>query len=101
MTDHIYGRTNILGDEDRPHMFLKELKLNVDYLKEQANDLKPSDIKQMKDVVDFAKQLLSGIEYYRGLTNETLQSNFKDLLSRIETEIYSISKEILERFETK
>ena len=28
MTDHIYGRNNFLSNKDRPHMFLKELKLN-------------------------------------------------------------------------
>ncbi|PZR39377.1 MAG: hypothetical protein DI538_07015 [Azospira oryzae] len=101
ITDHIYGRTNILADQNRPHMFLKELQLNVEYLKEQANELKSTDTKQIKDVFDFVKQLLAGIEYYRGLTNETFQSNFKDLLSLFETEISNISKEILRRFETK
>jgi len=100
ITDHIYGRTNILADQNRPHMFLKELQLNVEYLKEQANELKSTDAKQIKDVFDFVKQLLAGIEYYRGLTNETFQSNFKDLLSLFETEISNISKEILRRFET-
>jgi hypothetical protein len=102
MTDHIYGRTNILGDQERPHMFLKELQLNVQYLKEQAQELKSSDVKQMKDVIDFGKQLLSGIEYYRGLSDESLhQFNFKEQLTMYETEISNISKDISDRFEPK
>jgi hypothetical protein len=102
MTDHIYGRTNILGDQDRPHMFLKELQLNVKYLQEQAQELKPGDVKQMKDVIDFGKQLLSGIDYYRGLSDAALQqSNFREQLKTIENEVSNISKVILDRFEVK
>jgi hypothetical protein len=102
MTDHIYGRANILGDQDRPHMFLKELQLNVQYLNEQAQELKSGDVKQMKDVIDFGKQLLVGIDYYRGLSDESLQQfNFKEQLSQYETEISDISKGILDRFESK
>jgi hypothetical protein len=99
MTDHIYGRTNILGDQDRPHMFLKELQLNVKYLQEQAEELKQDDVKQMKDVIDFGKQLLSGIEYYRGLSDAALQQpNFREQLKTIENEVSNISKVILDRF---
>ncbi|HEY0656202.1 MAG TPA: hypothetical protein VGD65_23875 [Chryseosolibacter sp.] len=102
MTDHIYGRTNILGDQGRPHMFLKELQLNVKYLQEQAQELKPGDVKQMKDVIDFGKQLLSGIDYYRGLSDAALQQpNFREQLKTIENEVSNISKVILDRFEVK
>jgi hypothetical protein len=83
-------------------MFLKELQLNVQYLQEQAQELKSGDVKQMKDVIDFGKQLLSGIEYYRGLSNESLQQlNFKEQLAVYEIEISTISKGILDRFEPK
>jgi hypothetical protein len=99
MTDHIYGRTNILGDHDRPHMFLKELQLNVQYLKEQAQELKSGETRQMKDVIDFGKQLLSGIDYYRSLADESLQQfNFKEQLTRYETEVSNISNDIAGRF---
>ena len=33
MTDHIYGRINLLNDTPRPNMFIKELGMYVDYLK--------------------------------------------------------------------
>ena len=38
MIDHIYGRTNIIARDDRPNMFIKELSLYINYLKEQIND---------------------------------------------------------------
>jgi hypothetical protein len=98
MTDHIYGRTNILGDQNRPHMFLKELWLNVQYLQEQVEELKAGDVKRMKDVIDFGNQLLAGIVYYRGLSDKSLkQTNFKEQLIHYETEVSNISKTILDR----
>jgi hypothetical protein len=33
MVQHIYGNTNILSDNQRPNMFINELKMYVDYLK--------------------------------------------------------------------
>ena len=102
MTDHIYGRTNILGDRDRPHMFLKELQLNVHYLQEQAQELKAGDVKQMRDAIDFGNQLMSGIDYYRGLPDAALQRpNFREQLGAYEHEVLHISRMILDRFEEK
>ena len=98
MTDHIYGRTNILENQERPHMFIKELKLNVDYLREQASELKPDDKKQMKDALDFGKQLLSGIEYYRSMSDKISQTErFNIQLNDLETEVNAISNEVLNR----
>jgi hypothetical protein len=100
MTDHIYGRNNILGDHGRPHMFLKELQLNVQYMREQAQDLKADDLKLMKDIIDFGKQLLSGVEYYRSLPDESLQNaDFREHLTIYESQVLNISQDILNRFE--
>jgi len=99
MTDHIYGRTNILDNQERPHMFIKELKLNIDYLREQSSELKPDDKKQMKEPLDFAKQLLTGIEYYRSISDKISQTDrFNVQLNELEAEINSISDEIVNRF---
>ena len=35
MVGHIYGRISLLGGADRPHMFLRELALYVDYLRNE------------------------------------------------------------------
>ncbi len=91
MTDHIYGRKNILGDQERPHMFIKELQLNADYLKEKLSDSKKDDAKQMKNAVDFGKQLLSGIEYYRSISDKlSHRDHFNDQLEQLEDEIKNV-----------
>jgi hypothetical protein len=94
MTDHIYGRANILADRNRPHMFIKELKLNVDYLKEQSSSLIRTDTKRTKDMLDFAKQLLTGIEYYRSISDTiSNRDKFNLQLNELESEIRNISSQ--------
>jgi hypothetical protein len=69
MTDHIYGRTNIMSNAQRPHMFINELILNIDYLQEQF-DIDHSNeqvTKKKKFYSVFIKNLLEGIAYYRDL----------------------------------
>ncbi len=68
MTDHIYGRGNILSNRTRPHMFIKELDLNIDYVKEQAKDWKKTDVKVAKDIKKYISNLLDGIEYYKSMS---------------------------------
>ena len=93
MTDHIYGRTNILSDPDRPHMFLKELRLNIDFIKEKipaASD----DRKTLKEIHDFSKQLLVGIKYYRSISDQIGESeNFNIHLDLFEEEVRTICLE--------
>lgn len=68
MVDHIYGRTTIINEASRPHMFVKELKLYVDYLKNQIAEA-PSlfSEKQLKYFHEFARNLQDGIDYYKNL----------------------------------
>lgn len=73
MVDHIYGRTNILPDERRPHMFIKELDLNIDYLREQIQEIRSWNEKLLKDITSFGNELLKGIEYYRQRVDVILQ----------------------------
>lgn len=49
-------------------MFIKELFLNIRYLEEQMLDLAALDTKAAKDLLDFSKNLLKGIAYYRQLS---------------------------------
>jgi hypothetical protein len=66
MTDHIYGRKNILSNAYRPHMFITELNLYINYLKEQLeNDFKTDQLAERKKYyVSFFKNLKEGIAYY-------------------------------------
>lgn len=68
MTDHIYGRANVVSNSERPNMFIKELELNIQYLSEQVNELDASDVRAVKDLQLFSRNLLQGISYYRDLS---------------------------------
>ncbi|RAJ80225.1 hypothetical protein CLV59_105333 [Chitinophaga dinghuensis] len=67
MTDHIYGRTNILPYDNRPHVFIAELRLYVAYLKEQLElDFLTGQLsKRMKYFTAFFQNLQDGIRYYQ------------------------------------
>jgi hypothetical protein len=61
----------VLKNATRPHMFLKELELYMDYLRKdiQQNLLNPTD-KKSKQLFKFKEQLLNGIKYYKTLLTE-------------------------------
>lgn len=71
MTDHIYGRTNIVADKHRPHMFIAELNLYVTHFKEQLAEGagKEPDAKKQKYYQEYFKNLVNCIQYYRQLPN--------------------------------
>ena len=71
MVDHIYGRTNIILATDRPHMFIKELMLYVDFWQELLTEAKEViDVKRKAYIENFHKNLMEGISYYRHLTDK-------------------------------
>jgi hypothetical protein len=84
MVDHIYGRTNIIRRHDRPHMFIKELTIYVDYWKELVAETKAAaDQKRKTYVAAFQRNLLEGIAYYRAL-GDKVQSDMGLLRATIE-----------------
>ncbi len=92
ITDHIYGRNDILEGKGRPNMFAKELQLYVDYIKKQVT-ASTSDPKSLKSHERFCNNLLEGINYYRNLLEKNLLSNaeqFKKILLNSEKEILSL-----------
>ncbi len=74
MIDHIYGRANVLADKSRPHMFIKELSLYIDYWFEQLNEAKEQvDQKRNKYVLTFYENIMNGIAYYREMANKVAE----------------------------
>jgi hypothetical protein len=73
MVGHIYGKLDVLKNAARPHMFIKELELYVNYLQKdvQQNLLSLTD-KKRNQLMKFKEQLLNGITYYKNLFNETV-----------------------------
>ena len=68
MIQHIYGGKNVLNQTKRPHMFLKELELYIQYFLKELNKFQemPSN-KVAKYLKDFQANLLEGIDYYKSL----------------------------------
>jgi hypothetical protein len=71
MIDHIYGRTNIMMVATRPHMFIKELKLNLDQFSKLCTE-KKAEATQKKDTTlkEFRQNLVEGIAYYQDLIKD-------------------------------
>ncbi|NQX80774.1 MAG: hypothetical protein HRT66_02110 [Flavobacteriaceae bacterium] len=71
MIGHIYGKNNVMKHKNRPHVFIKELDLYIDYFKKQLSEItENSTKKQINTLKKFKKNLLSGVEYYKGIFNE-------------------------------
>ena len=81
--DHIYGRANMISRTDRPHMFIQELKIYIDFLKKKIEEMSASITEmQEKYLITFARNLNEGIDYYYGLFSE-LKDAFGDARSII------------------
>lgn len=79
MIGHIYGRKNILNNLPRPHMFVNELQLYINYLKDAASELN-LNAKRSKYLVTFKTNLQEGISYYQKLAQQFIQSMQHDLI---------------------
>lgn len=95
MIDHIYGRANMMTRTDRPNMFVKELSLYIDYLKEKVEETRISMTgKQEKYLVAFANNLKEGVSYYQHMFSE-LKHRFEDTKTNILGDL-DTSKKILQ-----
>lgn len=84
MVQHIYGNAMVMTDVTRPNLFVKELKMYVDYLKNEIETVSAEiNAGQIKKWNSFKANLLEGIDYYQNLfdtkaifenTNTTIQS---------------------------
>lgn len=68
LVDHIYGRKNVITRTDRPHMFIKELDMYLDYIRKELRDSgRHINHRQLKNLREFSENLKSGIIYYQEL----------------------------------
>jgi hypothetical protein len=68
MVKHIYGKLDLLDKIKRPHIFIKELNLYIDYLHEDLQaHLKDLNDKKRKHLTNFKTHLQEGINYYKEL----------------------------------
>lgn len=87
MMQHIYGNASVLRNSNRPNFFVKELKMYIDYLKNDIQSIS-SEINnaKTKKLESFKNNLLEGIAYYQTLWTS---------IPRFE----SIKKEVINQFE--
>ena len=72
MVQHIYGNTSVLTVTDRPNLFVKELKMYLDYLKNEITAVTEEiTLGQIKKWNSFKNNLLQGIGYYEDLFSAT------------------------------
>jgi len=96
MVGHIYGRLNLLNATPRPHMFIKELKIYIDYFIKEVKRIAPHPSeKQIQYFNQFKDNLFSGMEYYRGLFPKMLQET-RDSRERAMAELHSFKNKLEE-----
>ena len=87
MTDHIYGRDNMITRTDRPNMFIKELHIYIDFLKNKLEDAKKNmNKKEEKYLLTFTNNMKEGILYYQNLF-ETVTNAFEDIKDSVLNEL--------------
>ncbi|OXA99579.1 hypothetical protein B0A75_10585 [Flavobacterium oncorhynchi] len=72
MLQHIYQGKTILRTNDRPNLFVKELKMYVDYFRNEIETISGEvSANQLKKWNSFKTNILDGIEYYQNLFSST------------------------------
>nr|WP_315214989.1 hypothetical protein [uncultured Flavobacterium sp.] len=96
MVQHIYGNASVLRVTDRPNLFVKELKMYMDYfkneIKEAASEITTPQIKKLQA---FKNNMLDGIAYYENLFSnshyfENGMKEIKKQLDNYKTELTKI-----------
>lgn len=104
MVDHIYGRTNVIERTDRPNLFIKELKMYIDYLGGKVEEtLKPISDKQKKYFDTFQDNLGKGVDYYKELfqkyktqlEDSTSKNNLMHDLEKLKLELVNLKAKLL------
>lgn len=94
MIQHIYGNDTVLRVTNRPNVFIKELKMYLDYFKnecaEATNEISAAQLKKLQA---FKKNMLEGIEYYQNILLNT--NRFTAIARELEMQLNAFQKELL------
>ncbi len=104
MVNHIYGRLNLIKRDDRPNMFMKELRLYLNYIEEKtANVELPLSKNQVNYFTAFINNISNGIIYYKKLFSEAI-GEFFDIkmrpeydLARLEEKLAQLISDMIEK----
>jgi hypothetical protein len=84
MVQHIYGNASVITTENRPNMFVKELKMYIDYLKNEISTI--SEVvtaAQLKKWNAFKNNLVEGIGYYQNLFESSVSNENDKILKAL------------------
>ncbi|SFD41343.1 hypothetical protein [Flavobacterium phragmitis] len=101
MVQHIYQGKSVLR-RDRPNLFVKELKMYVDYFRNEIENISGEVTAiQIKKWNSFKANILEGIEYYHNLFSSTFyfkteEKKIKDQFDFYKTELNAIQIPTLE-----
>lgn len=85
MIGHIYGRISLIVNQNRPHMFINELQLYINYIKNEIEETGAGILQRTsKYFQEFTQNLMSGIEYYRGLAGKLSNDHYERFLNDLE-----------------
>jgi hypothetical protein len=94
LIDHIYGRSSLLANDHRPHMFVRELMLNIDHLRDAwRNAAEGSSARAVEALETFRQNLFEGIAHYRAMADQITEGKARFLddleqLARLLSEIH-------------
>lgn len=95
MVNHIYGRIDLLANTVRPHMFINELRLYLDYMRKEMNKVSLEiSSRSPKYFAEFKANLRNGIDYYAGIAKEfaeTQRERFLNDLDALAAELETIA----------
>ena len=93
MVGHIYGRLSLLANSDRPHMFIKEMSLNIEFLRNEIEKYKLElTTNGVKYFQEFKENLLSSIDYYRKTAEEFVDTKRTKFLDDLKTQKEAIEQ---------
>jgi hypothetical protein len=96
MVGHIYGRFQLLTDPNRPNLFINELRLYVDYMKQELQKrLDTWNANEQKYFSTFQKNLQDGINHYKGLIPLLLEESER-YRETMRNELLQLEKELIE-----
>jgi hypothetical protein len=98
MVGHIYGRIQVLNDLHRPNMFINELQIYIDYMKNEIQKrMERWNTKEQRYFDTFRKNLEDGIAHYKELIpklkeeSDRYRETMRAELCALEEELLTIS----------
>ncbi len=87
MVQHIYGNAIVMTDVNRSNFFIKELKMYIDYLKNEISEITAEiTASQVKKLKAFKDNLLDGIVFYQTMFSNSnyFENNINEIQNQLE-----------------